>query len=65
MLVKFIRKPSGPGSMIFFSSAKQDEWKAAFRLTNRCLVYGWATKSASIKIKKSAQRSEGLSMTTR
>ena len=35
-------------------------WKPAFRLTNRCLVYGWSKKLASVKTnkqtKKSAQR---------
>ena len=28
-------------SMILFPSAKQDEWKLAFGLTQRSLVYGW------------------------
>ena len=39
-------------SMIFFPSATWDEWKPAFRLTKRCLVYGWATKSVSVKTNK-------------
>ena len=43
-----------------------NERKPASRLTKKCLVYGWATKSALIKQRKnSAQRSEEASMTTR
>ena len=38
--------------MIFFWFAKQDEWKPAFRLTKRYLVYGWSTKSASVETNK-------------
>ena len=39
-------------SNIIFLSVKQDEWKPAFRLTKRYLVYGWATKSVSVKTNK-------------
>ena len=38
--------------MIFFPSVKNDEWKTALKLTQRCLIYGWATKSAAIEINK-------------
>ena len=37
---------------IFFLFAKLDEWRPAFRLTKRYLIYGWATKLTSIKTNK-------------
>ena len=52
-------------SMIFPSSAEQDQWKPAFRLKKRYLVYSWATKSASVKANKKISAVQGGSnMTT-
>ena len=31
-----------------WSKMFSDEWKLTFRLTKRCLVYGWAAKSVPV-----------------
>ena len=52
-------------SMIFPPSAEQDQWKSAFRLKKRYLVYSWATKSTSVKANKKISAAQGGSnMTT-
>ena len=51
--------------MIFPPSAEQDQWKPAFRLKKRYLVYSWATKSTSVKANKKISAAQGGSnMTT-